>query len=276
MPTIRFLFQALSKQTLDKLRPLTDEDRRALAAHEIHSAEDFHAKMAQDPLLLDTLGLADAAARTRVAETMAAVAGKRARAITGSPLAKHVFDIVVVMAVLAAAYSLFLRDRTPRPPRMAQQVVVTAASGLRPFHVITRSDVGLRNTHASAGTVASVEDVLGRYVDEQLPEGTVLQRAKLNSGPALSVELDGLRVLAVKLQPSPLLVNLKPPVRLGIMPAPHERYTAEQPALHDVYVLSTRPLSDGVSAVIAVPEAHARHLALFIGRAQLIAVGPVR
>jgi hypothetical protein len=275
MSMIRFLFHTRTKCALRKVNLLSGEDRDALRTHGIESAEDFYARMAGNPSLIDSLGLPDADAKKRVVEAMATFAGTRSESITRHPLVEHIPDVIVVVVVLLAAYSLLLLDRTPARPKMAQQVVVTAPKGLPAFRVIRESDVGVRDTAKSSTAIASVDAVLGRYATERLAEGTIIDQAKLSSGPRLSNELDGLRVFAVKLQSSPLLVNLKPPVKVGIMPSPREKYAGSQPSIYDVYILEMRPLSDGVSAVVATSEAHSRHLALFLGRADLIAVGPV-
>lgn len=259
---------------LKKIESLTDQDRAALKAVHIEYAEDFLEKMHENTALIDSLISLDDNAKKRVLEAILQFVGKRSVSITEN-LVNHIPDGIVLLALILFGYSLFFLDRHPAKPEMSKQVVVTAPKGLMPFHVISRSDVEIRDSTKTASALTSVEDVLGRYTTEHIAEGTVIVQFKLSSGPRLSNELDGLRVFNVKLQASPVLVNLNPPVKVGIIPSPRVKDARSEPKIYEVYILEMHPQPDGVSAVVATTAADSSKLASFLSRADLIAVGPV-
>jgi hypothetical protein len=253
---------------------LTTDDREALKTHGFEYAEEFLATMATNSALINTLGLPDDAAKKRVLGAMPATAEARARSFTQHPLIVHIPDLIVAVGVSLVVYALVFLNRGPVGPVMAQQVTVTAPEGLAPFRVIDKSDVEIRLGPKSASAATSVEEVLGRYVTEPLAKGAVIDKPRLNSGRRLSNELDGLRVLGVKLQTSPILVNVTLPVKVGIVPAPRTGDTGRGPKIFEVYILEARLQSDGIAAVVATSEAICAELSSFLGRADLIVVGP--
>jgi hypothetical protein len=273
---LRFSLSGGARRPLTTVAGLTDADRRALAAHGIGTPAQFFAKMADDRALLDSLGLADRQARRRVVEAMAAQAKLTARSLMGRAVVDHLPDAMVAVAVLLAVYGLAFIDRGPPRAPTSRQVVVTAPGGLPAFHVITGRDVEVRATAKGAGPVDSVQAVLGRYVFQPLAVDSVLDSTKLSAGPRLSTELDGRRIFTVKLQPSALLANLRPPVKVGLTAAPRDKDVAASAVTVDAYMLEVRSLADGVSAMVATTEADFRSLAPLLGRADLIAVGPIR
>jgi len=271
-----FIFSCRSDRSLKHLNLLSDEDLHALRSQGIESPGEFYARMARTPTLIDSIGLPDEKAKRRVVEAMSTLAGERAESITGRPLIKHIADVIVVIAVCLVTYALFFVDRAPVKSDIARQVVVTAPHGLQPFRVIKRGDVEIRSAVKSANAAVSLEAVVGRYTTEPLAEGAIINQAKLNVGPRLSNELDELQVFAVTLAPTPLLLDLKIPLRVGIMPSLREKSVGSPPEPYDVYILQVRPLAEKMSAVIATSKANTRALVPFLSHADLIVVGPAR
>jgi hypothetical protein len=260
---------------IDRIDGLTEPDRTALQASQIDYAEDFWAKMANDERLIDSLGLPDEQAKTRVIRSLAQFASKRADSITRPLLIVHIPDALVAFGILLVIYWIFVARQTPPKPEIADQVVVTARNGLMPYRVIKSADVAVRASTKNSAAVTSIDAVVGRYVTEHIPEATVIERSKLSSGSALKNELDGLRLLYVRMQSTPLLSNLKPPREIGIVPSPRAKDAGIDSKIYNVYVLKIDPQPDGLAAVIAATTADSEKLASFVGRADLVAVEPL-
>lgn len=260
---------------VDRINGLTESDRTTLKARQIHYAEDFWAKLVRDEALIDSLGFPDEESKKRVIGSLAQFAGKRADSITQPKLIVHIPDVFVTFGITLVIYWLFVSGQTHPKPEIAQQVVVTARNGLVPYRVIKSADIAIRSSPKNSAALTSLEAVVGRYVTEQIAEGTVIERSKLSSGSALTNELDGLRLLYIKLQSNPLLVNLKPPVKLGIVPSPRAKDSGIEAKIYDVYILKTDAQADGIGAVIATTTADCEKLASFLGRADLVAVEAV-
>jgi hypothetical protein len=255
---------------IDDVEGLSQSDKTTLKGHQIHYAEDFWARMAKDEALIGSLGFPDEESKKRIIGSLAQFAGKRADSITQPTLIVHIPDLFLLVGIVLVSYWIFLSGQAPPKPELAQQVVVAARDGLLPYRVIRNADVAIRPSIKNSSALTSIDAVVGRYVTEPIAEGTVIDRSKLSSGPALTNELDGLRLLYIKLQSSPILANLKPPLKLGIVPSPRAKDAGIEPKIFDVYVLKLDAQSDGIAAVIAATTADSEKLASFLGRADLV------
>lgn len=270
----------MSPHLLDESTGLKKQDLSMLKEKGIQNAEDFLTKMAADPDLIDSLGLPDEFSndKKRVLEAMAPFAGKVAGSVIDRPLVDHIPDMICTLALFFMIYFLFYGDRDPAPtppPEKAKQVVVTADEGLAAFRIIRGSDVGIRETPWQESGITSVEAVVGRYLHESFQKEAVIDKTKLSSRPLLPSELDKLQIFEVQIKPSPILSGLEWPAKVGIVPLPRTNDFIRKPKIYKVYVLKTKDQSDGISAVVATTAAECEELASFLGRADLMAVGPV-
>jgi hypothetical protein len=248
------------KEPIDKIRGLCIADRTALRSKQINSAQEFWKAMANDPRLLDGLGLPDEAARKRVATSLAALAKKQSESVTKGWFAIHTPALAVVAAVLLLVAAVVFRDRSPE---------LVAREGFGAFHVITASDV----EGGSAGTQAqkALSKVIGRYATQPTAKGASIDPSKLSPGPPLSRELDGLRIFSIKLQATPLLENIRPPTKLAIILA-HVKDNESSVVIHDVYVLDLHLVPDGVWAVVAATDCETEQISSLLSQGAWSAV----
>jgi len=233
--------------------------------------EEFWNRLASDPDFLDK-SFADATLKGRVAKGASDVVVARARSITRHRFKDHLPDVLVFLVIGLALYGLFHR-RTPTDSAASQLVVVSKTEGLNPFQTITRFDLTLGSGPVSPSTFASVEDVVGRYAMEHIAKGKILERSKVSNGPRLSNELDQRRIFQIKLQPSPVLAGVQPPVVVGLFASPRDKDSSSA-LIHDLYILDVHSDPNGISAVVATSVADFDKLAPLISRSDLIAIGP--
>lgn len=261
--------------SIDKIQGLSDVDRKTLRSENINCAEQFWAKISDNPRLIDTLSLPDLAAKQRVAIAFAGLAKKQSESDTKPSLVIHLPDLLIVVVLSLLAVALTFVDRAPPQVVRAPAQVVTARDGLAPFHIIAQSDVEVRNAADEVRARSALNEVTGRYATEQIVKGAVIDPSKLSTGARLSNELDGLRIFNVKLQPTSILANINPPIKLGVILSPRAKDDANKVWVHEVYLLDFHILPDGVSAVVAATDNETQQLSTSLSLGQLIAVGPV-
>ena len=254
--------------SIDKIEGLCAPDRATLMSKQISCAEQFWTAISDNPGLIDALSLPDLAAKKRVATAFAALAEQQARSETKNWFVIHIPDLLIVVILSLFAVAVMFVDRAPQ--------VVTARAGLAPFHVIAGTDVEVLNAADAAHATNALSEVTGRYATEQIAKGAVIEASKLSSGTRLSNELDGLRIFNVKLQPTSILENIKPPAKLGVILSPRAKDDANKVLIHEVYILEFHSVPDGVSAVVAGTDNEIQQLSTLLSLGQLIAVGPVQ
>jgi hypothetical protein len=254
--------------SIDKVKALSESDRSALKSKDIDCAEQFWSAMADDPGLIGNLGLPDIDAQKRVTKTLAGLAKSESKTITSSWFASHIPDFVALVTVLLIIAAIVFVDRSPQS--------VIAKNDLGPFHVITRSDIEVRNARDITAAETAINDIVGRYATEQIAKGAKVDASKLSAGAHLSKELDGLRVLTLKLQSTSVLAGIKPPVKLGIILSPRTREDDKKAPIHQIYVLDFHSAPDGIWVVVAGTEAETQELSADLSLGQLIAVGPAQ
>ena len=253
---------------IDKIEGLSDSDRRVLRSNGINCAERFWAAMANDPSLITDLGFPNVDAEKRVTTLLAQLAESESKSLTSSWAAKHIPDCVALATCLLIIAAIVFVDRSPQS--------VIAKSDLGPFHVIASSDIEVRNARDNTAAETVINDTVGRYATEQIAKGAKVDASKLSAGTHLSKELDGLRVLTLKLQSTSVLAGIKPPVKLGIIFSPRTKEDDKKASIHQIYVLDYRSAPDGIWVVIAGTDAETQELSADLSLGQLIAVGPAQ
>lgn len=254
--------------SIDKVKALSESDRSALKSKDIDCAEQLWSAMADDPGLIGNLGLPDIDAQKRVTKTLASLAKTESKTITSSWFASHIPDFIVLAMCLLIIAAIVFVDRSPQ--------VLIARNDVGPFHVITTSDVEIRNGRDDTASEAVINGVVGRYATEEIAKGAKVDASKLSAGTRLSNELDGLRVFALKLQPTSVLAGIKPPYKLGIILSPRTKEDDKKATVHQIYVLDCRSAPDGIWVVVAGTEAETQELSADLSLGQLIAVGPAQ
>lgn len=193
----------------------------------------------------------------------------RAKRLNRTWLRDHLPDVCVGLLITLLLWGVF-RHRSPNRAQIPL-VFVSKASGLAPFEIIRKDDVTLRNGDANSSGFTSVDDVLGRYAIQYFPKNAILEPSQLSAGAQLSNELDRRHILALKLQPSTILVGVQPPIIIGLLASPREK---GQPALSvdNVYLLYFHSQADGISAVLAISDSDFKTLSPLISRSDLIAI----
>lgn len=261
---------------VDNIEGLTPADKAILKAHRINSAEEFWAAMASNPMFVAMLNLPDGTATRRVLHKLARVAKKQAQAITKNWFVIHIADLVITAVIVSSiVYVTWVQEvrcffRRAELFVNGPRYVVAAPTGLAPFQIINASDVEL-----SDGTTPGVpQDLIGRYPNKEIPHGAVIDTSKLSSGIRLS-SLEGFRVLSVKVQPTEVLAGVRPPAKISILLSPRVK-DQHAPLIFNAYVLDFRSQTDGMLAVVAVPEDNFQKLAPILPQSELVAIGPVR
>src|ERR1051326_1444689 len=220
--------------SLDKIKGLTYDDKETLQKAYISSVEELWAKI---PRIGTLFKPADA---NRVMIECAKYAMRRSRFVTGGFLANHFLDFVILVALglLVGAFGAF-----HHAPAVKSQKIIPA------FHVINSDDIMQFGQGADRD---SLNQILGRYSADAIPAEAVIDPSKLSRGRRLSNQLDGLRILNVTLQPTPLLSGSVPPVRLDLVGAGTKPDSCCPVCA--VWLLDYRLQPDGLWAVIATSE----------------------
>ena len=205
-------------------------------------------------------------------EERADVVLARAKRLNRTWLRHHLPDMCVGLLITFMLWGIF-HHRSPNKAQISRPVVVSRASGLAPFEIIRKDDVALGDVAAKSSAFTSVKDVLGRYAIQYIPKDAVLERSLLSTGAPLSNELDRRHILAVKLQPSTIVVGVRPPIIIGLLASPREKDHSAV-LINEVYLLDLHPQADGISAVLAISDSDLRTLSPLISRSDLIAITP--
>lgn len=240
-------------------------DRTALTNHHLPSTAEIWKGLAADAGLIDSLGLPNAA-KTRMLGALSAEAKRQSRSITKGKISSHMPDLILGIALVTLIVAAVFINRSPE---------VLAEKPLLPFHVVNAKDVEVRSAPDNAKTNAALAKYIGRYPSAEVASGEALDSSKLNSGPALRDELNGLRIFTVKLRPTSVLSGVKPPIKLDLFFSPHAREDQGKAQLFRVYILDFRSDGDNSSVVVAAAEDDAKKLLSVISQGDLIAVGPV-
>lgn len=206
-------------------------------------------------------------------EEMSDVVLARAKRLNRTWLRDHLPDMCVVLLITFLLWGIF-RHRSPNKAQISL-VVVSKASGLAPFEVIRKEDVTLRNGAPNSSAFTSVNDVLGRYAIQYIPKDAILEGTQVSAGAQLSNEMDRRQILALKLQPSTILVGVRPPIKIGLLASPREKDHSAV-FINDVYLLDFHSQADGISAVLAISDSDLKTLSPLISRSDLIAIAPSR
>jgi len=276
-------FQETGVTLLESVPGLDPADRTTLIGGGIESVEAYRVRSARQPGLLAQLFPGDAGARVRQAlaaraeacRAEATTAQRQAEKIDRPWLRGHTSDILLALIVSVLLYGIF-RHRPPAPARTAQQMVVIAPSGLAAFQVIRAEDIALRETATDKSALTSVASAVGRYAAEGVAKGDVLEESQLNSGRTLRDELNGRRVIQVKVQSSAVVAGLKLPVRVALLASPKINARSSGLLLQDVLLLATKTQADAITAVVALRDCDAKRLMPFLGFSELFVVGPPR
>jgi hypothetical protein len=248
----------MTRKSLDKIKGLSFDDKEILTKAYITSIDKLWSEMADDPRSIDSLPFRSLDDKKRVMIEFATYAKRRSRSVTRSFLVDHLPDAVIlaVLVLLGWAFCSFRNS-----PAIKAKDVIPA------FHVITAADV----VQFGAGPDSyPLEEIVGRYPTDSIAAETVIDPSKLSRVPRLSNELDGLRILNVKLQPTPLLSGIAPPIKLDLIGQTVTKPDSGNPQIYSVYLLNSRLQPDGLWAVIGTPESAASALA---SASQLSVVG---
>jgi hypothetical protein len=269
---------------IEKIKGLIPADKAALRSkqiitaegpREIATAEDIWMVMADNPDFIGSLGLADDIDKKRVLEALAKVAVKQSNELTKNWFAVHLADFIIAIVILSSlAYVLWVDQirsffKHSELFVIGPQYVVANPNGLAPFHSINGSDVGLTD----GSKPATLDAFMGRYVNEGIPRGAVIDPAKLSSGMRLS-SFDGFAVFQVKLQPTVIFAGVNLPVKITILVSPHMKEPKSVVAF-DAYVLSIDSQKDGVSTVLAATKDDFLKIEPDLPQSELFAVGPL-
>lgn len=251
------------------------QQAEALKLAGIETNDDFWAKMARDADFLNRI-FQDPSSRAHVLSVMTREGMEEAEEIAHPLLVRNLPDLVVLAALALLLYGV-VRDRGPKTPGTAEQVVVTAAADLPPFHILTPADVALRPRPEVSGSLRKLEDAVGRYSSQVLKADSVVRGERLNRGAGLGEEASSRIILQVTIRPTVLLSGTAFPMKASLIAAPKEAPTDKGKEFKDVLLLSATPGADGaVAAVVAVPAAYANDLAMLLGNSDLLLALPGR
>jgi hypothetical protein len=269
---------------IEKIHGLIPADKAALwskqivtveGPRKIVTTEDIWIAMTDNPEFIGSLGLADVADKRRVLQTLAKVAATQANGLTKNWFALHVADLIVTVTILSSlAYVLWVGQirgfiKHSEFLLIGPQYVVANPNGLAPFHSINGSDVGLTD----GSKPSKLDALMGRYANEGIPRGAVIDPAKLSSGMR-PLGFDGFAVFQVKLQPTVIFAGVNLPVKIAILVSPHMK-EPKSGVTFDAYVLSIDSQKDGVSAVLAATQDDFLKIGPDLPQSELFAVGPL-
>jgi hypothetical protein len=247
----------------------------AAGPRQIAITEDIWRAMADNPEFIASLGLANDADKKRVLEALAKVAAKQSNGLTKNWFAMHIADLIVAIAILSSLAYVLCVDHIRSFIRFSESIVigsryvVVAPNGLPPFHIISDSDIGLTD-----GSKPAPLDVFkGRYANEGIPHGAVIDSAKLSSGMRLS-SFEGLAIFEVKLQPTVIFAGINLPVMAKVLVSPHGKDPKGVMTL-DAYVLRVDSQKDGAWTVLAATQDDFLKIEPDLPQSALFAVGPV-
>jgi len=215
--------------------------------------------------LVDNLGLPDTQAKVRMAKVLATIAKKRSNQLTQSVFVAHAPDLALIVLVVLILSAVIFVDRTPR--------VVTAETAIAAFQIIKPSELKVPHADSPEGKKL-LGEIVGRYPSEQIPQGASIDLSKLSRGARLSRELDGMQIFSIKVQPTSLLNNVIPPIKLGVFFSPSAKNDQGDLHVFTVYLLDVHSLPDAVSCVVAAPVAEAQQLLSSSLQGQFIAIEP--
>jgi len=248
----------MTGKSLDKIKGLSFDDKEVLTKAYITSIDRLWSEMAENPRSIDSLPFRSGDDKKRVMIEFATYAKRRSQSVTESFLADHLPDAVILAVLVLLGWSFCSFRHSP---------VIKAKDVIPAFHVITAADV----LQFDAGPDSSpLEEIVGRYPTDSIAAETIIDPAKLSQGPRLSNELDGLRILNVKLQPTPLLSGIAPPVKLDLIGPAVTKRDCGNPQIYSVYLLNYRLQPDGLWGVIGTPGSAATAL---VSSSQLFVVG---
>jgi hypothetical protein len=248
----------MTGKSLDKIKGLSFDDKEILTKAYITSIEKLWSEMAENPRSIDSLPFRSHDDKKRVMIEFATYAKQRSRSVTKSFIGDHLPDAVILAVLVLLGWAFCSFRHIP---------VVKAKDDIPAFHVITEADIlRLGAGHNSY----PLEEIVGRYPTDAIAAETVIDPSKLSRGPRLSNELDGLRILNVKLQSTPLLSGIAPPVKLDLIGSVVTKPDSGNPQIYSVYLLNSRLQPDGLWVVIGTPESAATALA---SASQLSVVG---
>jgi hypothetical protein len=149
--------------------------------------------------------------------------------------------------------------------------VVMATSPLGPLDAIEPGDVATKETVVLPGNITTVEDVLGRYTLEAIPQDSTLHDSQVTSFSISDVPpsvMADRRIISLPIQALSLPAETRV-IRAALLFAPHSQDAVSKAVtdsliLEDVIILATDQTDEGSWIVAAIKtgslEAVARHL----------------
>ena len=258
---------------LSRIEDFPAAGRAALESRNLTSTAKVWVALSQNDQLIASLylGAIDAA---ELQSALAVQAKRESRSITNNLIVRHLADLLAVVAILCLGLTFYLMHRhSPKPP---DRIAVTAAKPMAPFHVISATDLDVRQAANPKAAKDAASRYIGRYPTAEVLAGDRLDAAQLSSGRRLAQELNGLRIFSVKLRPSALLAGVRPPVQVDLFLSPHNLNDRGQSRGFTVYLLDVKPEGDSVAAVIAAGADISTSLLSAPLAGDLVAVGPIQ
>ncbi|MDX6710380.1 MAG: hypothetical protein QOH96_1396 [Blastocatellia bacterium] len=164
----------------------------------------------------------------------------------------RIITLALLVVLIVAGYSLFLRSALPRLPR---QVVVSKPSGIPAFRSIAKDDLALQTVlFRSANTFSDPDMIVGNYSLTKLPENTTVQADQILSA-TLSRQVKGSYLVTVPVKANYPESTPRAGVNLTLLIYTNPNDTKILPSdTVDVVLLGTERKGETSNIVVAVHD----------------------
>jgi hypothetical protein len=182
---------------------------------------------------------------------------------------RHWFDVLQLTAValVLATCAFMVRRLVLRPV----DLVVIAATDLRPFEPIRAIDVRLQGGMSGLGSLHDANEVVGRYPLREIPRGNSLKAADL-SPRTLPNWASGRSVLRLSLNYSGALEPWRLPIEVTLLFAPRTHSSVGPLIVPHAYIVATRDAGTVTIVWAAVESIKIGAIANVAGNSDIFAV----